>query len=91
MLSFGSESNPSWNGKKTTGIGWKLLTKSTFGHFALASQNADVINPSRGIPDNREPSGLPLLKPNGMGGIDIGGLSMANIDSLNNGIDTIVR
>ncbi len=50
-------SNPTSDGTNVTGIGWKLLTKSTFGHFGMAGTQADLINSSAGIPDTEEPRG----------------------------------
>lgn len=91
-VSFNETSNPTWsNTNGTTGIGWKILTKATFTHYALAAQNVDIRKTEAGIPDASEPSGNPFLVRNGDGTIDISGLSRSNVDAINNGIDTLVR
>lgn len=91
-ITFNENSKPTWSATKgTTGIGWKILTKATFTHFALAAQNVDIRKTNVGLPDNAEPASNPFLVRNSDGSIDISGLSSSNVDAINNGIDTIVR
>ena len=104
-VSIDSTSNPSWDGNKITGLGWKVLTKSTFAHFSLGGTQADLVDSSSGIPDSHEPVGEKLfsfnsasnngginLGPNGVTGtIDLGGMSEENIDKINASIDTLVQ
>ncbi len=96
QVTINSPSNPAWNGTAVTGIGWKILTKSTFQHFSMAGTQSDIINPSSGIPDSHEPRGDSLIRFNDngtlVGGtIDIGGMSSENVDKVNGAIDTIVQ
>lgn len=91
-----SVSNPTWNGSEVTGLGWKILTKSTFKHFSFGGTQSDVINASTGIPDSHEPQGDRLFKFNSDGSliggtIDIGGMSNDNIEKVNGALDTLVQ
>jgi hypothetical protein len=95
-LQINSVSNPTWNGTTVTGLGWKILTKSTFQHFALGGTQADLINPAVGIPDTHEPSGTSLFTFHGNGSliggtVDIGGMSDENVEKVNGAIDTVVQ
>lgn len=66
-LRIDAVSNPTWDGTKVTGLGWKILTKSTFQHFSLGGTQSDIINSTAGIPDSNEPVGNSLLKFNSNG------------------------
>jgi hypothetical protein len=94
-ISITAISNPSSDGKTVTGVGWKLLTKSTFAHYGLAGTQADIVNSAAGIPDNEELRGADTISLSANGGlqgtIDLSGMSSENIDSINSGIDTIVQ
>ena len=94
-ISITENSNPTSDGKTVTGVGWKLLTKSTFAHYGLAGTQADIVNSAAGIPDTEELRGADTISLSGNGGmqgtIDLSGMSSANIDSINSGIDTIVQ
>ncbi len=61
IISINEISNPQWDGQTVTGLGWKLLTKSSFNHYSLAGTQADLINSGRGIPDTEEPRGGDFL------------------------------
>lgn len=94
-ISITENSNPSSDGKTVTGIGWKLLTKSTFSHYGLAGTQADIVNAAAGIPDTEELRGADTIGYSAnqglQGTIDLSGISSTNIDSINSGIDTIVQ
>ncbi len=51
VIGMYQKSDPKWSESGAVGNGWKILTKSTFGHYMLASDMSSLSNTS-GIPDN---------------------------------------
>jgi hypothetical protein len=95
VLQMNERSKPEWSNGSVSGIGWKILTKSTFNHFSLAGRQADIIRPDLGIPDASERKGGELFsydpKTGLRGSVDLSGMSETQVDTINSQIDTIVQ
>ena len=51
IIGIYQKSDPKWTESGAVGNGWKILTKSTFGHYMMAADTSALSNTS-GIPDN---------------------------------------
>jgi hypothetical protein len=94
VISIDAVSNPVFEENTMKGIGWKILTKRTFSHFALAGTQANIIDVNTGYPDRYEPKGTSYVRftQNGFSaGMDLSGLSNENVDKINSTIDTVVQ